>query len=295
MDSLQLILLGPPGTDINAQAIALSERWQVPAISTEKLLQETAAKGSEAGEQVREFVEKKEPVPDELMVRLLRGRFEQPDVMLKGWVLEGFPRSPQQATMLDELLSTFGLPMAEAVYIKATTGILINRLLPRKGSEESVSTLRERITSYKEQTAPLLDYYRERSRLHIVNGSRSTTEVTYELAQLGQEETGSAHFIKDEAALDALIAQKPFLVVDCIASWCGPCKLVSPLIDQLAEEYGNRATVVKLDFDNNRQVAKRFELKGMPSVMFFKAGKLMETLRGVKPYKVYSDTMTRLL
>lgn len=277
MDSLQLILLGPPGTDVEAQAIALSERWQVPAISIDGLA--AAAEVSS----------------DEAIMTLLRRRFEQPDVMLKGWVLAGFPQSITQAETFDQLLSKFGLDMAEAAYIKATTGILINRLLPRKESSEPISAVRKRITNYKEQTAPLLDYYRVRSRLHVINGSRSVAEVTNDLVRLGQEETGAARYIEGEAALDALIQKESLVVVDCIASWCGPCKLVSPLIDRLAEEYGDRVTVVKLDFDNNRQVAKRFELKGMPSVMFFKAGELLEVLRGVKPYKSYSDAIGRLL
>lgn len=274
MDSLQLILLGPPGTDVEAQAARLARHWQVPAVSVNELLQ--AKSGL-----------------DEMT--LLRRRFEQPDVMLKGWVLTGFPQTIAQAKAFDELLSKFGLAAAEAAYIKATTGILINRLLQKKESEESISTIRERITVYKEQTAPLLDYYQTRSRLRMVNGSRSTAEVTNDLVRLGEEETGAANFIKDETALDALVQKETLVVVDCIASWCGPCKLVSPLIDRLAEEYGDRATVVKLDFDNNRQVAKRFGLKGMPSVMFFKNGELLEVLRGVKPYKSYSDTMARFL
>ena len=273
MDSLQLILLGPPGTDTGALATALSERWQVPCILADDLL--TGAD------------------PAQIMT-LLRRRFEQPDVMLSGFVLEGFPRSLLQAKAFDELLSKFGLAETEAAYVKATTGILINRLLPRE-PEESISSVRERIANYKEQAAPLLDYYQGRSRLHMINGSRSTAEVTNDLVQLGEKETGAARFVKDEGALDALIGQEPLLVVDCVASWCGPCKLVSPLIDRLAEEYGDRATVVKLDFDNNRQVAKRFELQGMPSVMFFEKGKLVETLRGVKPYKTYSDTVSRFL
>lgn len=274
MDSLQLILLGPPGTDTAALAIALAERWQVPCILADDLL---------AGAE-----------PEQVMT-LLRRRFEQPDVMLGGFVLEGFVRSRSQAEALDELLSKLDLAETEVAYIKATTGILINRLLPRKEPEDSVSTIRERITDYKEQAAPLLDYYQGRSRLHMINGSRSTAEVTNDLVQLGEKETGAARFVKDEAALNVLIEQESLLVVDCIASWCGPCKLVSPLIDRLAEEYGDQATVVKLDFDNNRQVAKRFELKGMPSVMFFEKGKLVEVLRGVKPYKIYSDTISRFL
>ncbi len=274
MDSLQLILLGPPGTDIEAQAIALSERWQVPCISADDLLKE-----ADLGQSMT----------------VLRRRFEQPDVMLNGFVLTGFPRSLSQAKDFDELLGKFGLAKTEVAYIKATTGILINRLLPRKEPGESISSIREQIANYKEQVSLLLEYYQVQSRLHMINGSRSSAEVTNDLVQIGEKETGAAHFVKDEVALDALIDQESLLVVDCIASWCGPCKLVSPLIDQLAEEYGDRATVVKLDFDNNRQVAKRFGLKGMPSVMFFEQGELVETLRGVKPYKTYSDTMNRFL
>lgn len=274
MDSLQLILLGPPGTDVEAQAIALSERWQVPCISADSLVGEA---------NLEQGLEK------------LRRRFEQPDVMLNGFVLEGFPRTLAEAKAFDELVSKFGLAETEVAYIMATTGILINRLLPRKEAGESVSSIRERIMDHKKHSSALLDYYQERSRLHMINGNRSAAEVTSDLVQLGQEETGAARFVKDEAALDRLIEQESLLVVDCIASWCGPCKLVSPLIDRLAEEYGDQATVVKLDFDNNRQVAKRFGLKGMPSVMFFKSGKLVETLRGVKPYKIYSDTMSRFL
>ncbi|MEL7354278.1 MAG: thioredoxin family protein [Cyanobacteria bacterium J06560_5] len=112
---------------------------------------------------------------------------------------------------------------------------------------------------------------------------------------MGQEETGAARFLQSEEELDALISQESLLVVDCVASWCGPCKQVSPLIDRLAEEYSDRALVMKLDFDNNRQVSKRFGLKGMPSVMFFKQGELQETLTGMKPYSVYDKALSRLL
>ena len=105
---------------------------------------------------------------------------------------------------------------------------------------------------------------------------------------------GAARFI-DEAELDTLSETEFLLVVDCVASWCGPCKQVSPLVDRLAETYREQATVVKLDFDNNRQVAKRFGLKGMPSVMFFKQGELQETLTGMKPYSIYEKTLSKLL
>ena len=118
--------------------------------------------------------------------------------------------------------------------------------------------------------------------------------MTNALVQLANENPGAARFIS-EAELDELRTSEPLLVVDCVASWCGPCKQVSPLVDRLAETYRAQATVVKLDFDNNRSVAKRFTLKGMPSVMFFQRGELKETLTGMKPYSIYEQALTRLL
>jgi thioredoxin 1 len=106
---------------------------------------------------------------------------------------------------------------------------------------------------------------------------------------------GTATFIQDETEFDALLAAESLLVVDCTATWCGPCKLVAPLMDQLAEEYGDRAKVLKLDLDNNRPVAKRFGVKNIPTVLFFKQGELMETLVGVKPYEEFSNAVSRHL
>lgn len=106
---------------------------------------------------------------------------------------------------------------------------------------------------------------------------------------------GTAPYIKDEAEFDALIAKEPLLIVDCTATWCGPCKVVAPLMDQLAAEYPDRAKVFKLDLDDNKLVAKRFGIKSIPAVMFFKQGELIETLVGVKPYTDFSQTLDGLL
>ena len=106
---------------------------------------------------------------------------------------------------------------------------------------------------------------------------------------------GTVAFIKDETEFDSLLTNESLLVVDCTATWCGPCKLVSPLMDRLAEEYGDRAQVFKLDLDTNKPVAKRFEIKSIPAVMFFKNGELLETLIGVKPYEEFSSALERHL
>ena len=104
-----------------------------------------------------------------------------------------------------------------------------------------------------------------------------------------------AEYVKDEAELDALLKDESVLVVDCTASWCGPCKMVAPLIDQLSEEFEGKAKVSKLDLDANKAVAKRFEIKSIPAVMFFKNGELMDTMVGVKPYTMFSEAVTSYL
>ncbi len=106
---------------------------------------------------------------------------------------------------------------------------------------------------------------------------------------------GTAAFIQDEAEFDSLLASESILVVDCTATWCGPCKVIAPLIDQLADEYADLAKVLKLDLDANKPVAKRFGIKSIPAVMFFKDGELVETIVGAKPYDDFQAMLERQL
>lgn len=102
-------------------------------------------------------------------------------------------------------------------------------------------------------------------------------------------------FIQDETEFDTLVANEALLVVDCTATWCGPCKLVAPLMDQLADEFTDKVKVFKLDLDNNRAVAKKFGIKSIPAVMVFKQGELLETMIGVKPYAEFSQAVEKHL
>lgn len=106
---------------------------------------------------------------------------------------------------------------------------------------------------------------------------------------------GTATFIQNETEFDSLLKSESLLVVDCTATWCGPCKLVAPLIDKLADDYRDRAKVFKLDLDSNKPVAKRFGIRSIPAVMVFKQGELIETLVGVKPYEEFTAAVERQL
>lgn len=104
-----------------------------------------------------------------------------------------------------------------------------------------------------------------------------------------------AAYIQNEAEFDALLGAESLFVVDCTATWCGPCKLIAPLIDQLADEYGDRAKVFKLDLDANKDLAKRYGVRSIPAVMFFTQGNMAETLVGAKKYEEYSTTLNKYL
>lgn len=275
MTSKQLIFLGLPGVDLETQAIALASRWQLAHVSGEAILSEG---DSDSEEQI---------------MKRLRRRLEQPDAMLQGFVLEGMPRSLAEAEAIDRLLAKFGQSEPQVVYFKAMTGLLIRKLLSQGNTAEPISAIRKRLNQQEEMLSQLLDYYGK--RVISLSAALSSDEVLLALSEQYQQDTGAADWIRDETELNSLLQDEGLLVVDCIASWCGPCKLVTPMIDRLADTYSDRAQVKKIDFDANKQLPKRFGLKGMPAVMFFKGGELQETITGVKPYQAYTSTMSRFL
>ncbi|WGV24834.1 thioredoxin [Halotia branconii CENA392] len=96
-----------------------------------------------------------------------------------------------------------------------------------------------------------------------------------------------------ESEFDSLLSQEAVIVVDFTATWCGPCRLISPLMEQLAEEFKGRAKVVKVDIDNNKPIFKRFGLRSIPAVLIFKNGELKETIVGVSPYEQFSSAVEK--
>ncbi len=99
----------------------------------------------------------------------------------------------------------------------------------------------------------------------------------------------------EESEFDSLLSEEAVVVVDFTATWCGPCRLISPLMEQLAEEFKNRAKVVKVDIDNNKPIFKRFGLRSIPAVLIFKNGELTETIVGVSPYEQFSSAVEKIV
>ncbi len=101
-----------------------------------------------------------------------------------------------------------------------------------------------------------------------------------------------AEHITDEQLNELLTSELP-LVVDCTAPWCGPCRRVGPLIDQLAGEYEGRANVTKLNIDEHKASASKYGVKSIPAVLMFKGGELVENLVGVAPYETFSEALDK--
>lgn len=105
----------------------------------------------------------------------------------------------------------------------------------------------------------------------------------------------TATYIQSETEFDSLIASEGLVVVDFTAQWCGPCKLVAPLMDRLADDYGDRLQVFKLDLDANRAVAKRLGIRSIPAVMLFRKGEALQTLVGAKKYEEFTEAVDQYL
>lgn len=183
----RLIFLGPPGAGKGTQAHKLAELCKIPHISTGDILRSNVAQKTTLGEQAQSYMDKGELVPDQLILDMVRDRLSIPDA-LGGWILDGFPRNLPQAVFLDALLLDIQQVCDRAVNLDVPDEVLVARLLLRFRTEgrldDNEETIRRRLQVYREQTAPLIDYYRDRHQLVSIEGDRSTSEVTEALKQV---------------------------------------------------------------------------------------------------------------
>lgn len=185
---MNIILLGPPGAGKGTQAARLEQRYGVKQLSTGDMLRAAVASGSELGRQAKEIMDRGALMPDALMIEMISQRIEQPDCA-KGFILDGFPRTVAQAEALDGLLAEKGLQLDAVIEIQVDEEALVGRIETRVAetagagsrSDDNVETLRRRLEVYRQQTAPILPYYRNRGALKTVDGMRSIDEVSAQI------------------------------------------------------------------------------------------------------------------
>lgn len=202
-----IVLLGPPGVGKGTQAKILSERTGLAHISSGELFRENIKDQTELGKLAQTYMTKGDLVPDDVTIAMIRERLSRPNAE-KGAILDGFPRNPAQAPVLDVILKDFGGSVDAVPFINAKDDVLIERLggrwtcrvnghvfnvksnPPKKpgicdfdGSElyqrddDKAETVKRRIQVYLDQTAPLISHYRQQGKLIEIDGTQSIEQV----------------------------------------------------------------------------------------------------------------------
>ena len=186
---MRLILLGPPGAGKGTQAQRLVAKHGIVQLSTGDMLRAAAAAGTPVGNRAKEIMDRGDLVPDDVMVGIIDERLDAPDTA-SGFILDGFPRTVAQAQELDKLLARKGLGLNAVIEITVDDSILESRIENRiketggARTDDSIETLKKRLSVYHAQTAPVADYYREKGTLKTVDGMGTVDEVSSAIEQL---------------------------------------------------------------------------------------------------------------
>jgi len=212
---MKLILLGAPGAGKGTQAKRLEEAYGIVQLSTGDMLRAEVASGSEIGQELKSVMEAGNLVTDELIISMIASRVEQDDCK-KGYILDGFPRTTAQAEALDAMLEEKGQKLDEVIEMKVDEDVLVGRITGRytcakcgqgyhdefqvplkKGvcdkcegqefarrADDNEETVRSRLVSYREQTAPIASHYDVKGMLTSVDGMAGIDIVTEQLKKI---------------------------------------------------------------------------------------------------------------
>jgi adenylate kinase len=184
---MRLILLGPPGAGKGTQAQRLVQKHGIVQLSTGEMLRAAVKAGTGVGLRAKDIMARGELVPDEVVVAIVADRIGEPDAR-NGFILDGFPRTVPQAVALDRMLKEKGLKLDAVIELKVDSNILHQRIASRIGeasargealrADDDPEVLKRRLEAYREQTAPLVDYYRWQGSLQSIDGMAPIGKVS---------------------------------------------------------------------------------------------------------------------
>jgi adenylate kinase len=206
---MNIILLGPPGAGKGTQSKYLEDQFHLKQLSTGDMLRHAVAMGSPVGVVAKSYMEGGKLVPDDVVVGVISEAIDALPKEVAGFILDGFPRSLLQAQILDELLTRTGKTIDAVLVVDVKDDVLVRRIsgrftcatcgevfndffrLPKaegvcdrcgdtsfkRRSDDNPDTVRERLVVYHEQTKPLIDYYKAKGKLHLIDGELPIREV----------------------------------------------------------------------------------------------------------------------
>lgn len=217
MGSLRVVLLGPPGAGKGTQAKLLREKFEACQISTGDILRQAVVDQSPLGKEASEYIKRGDLVPDGVIVKLVAERLKEKDCA-PGFILDGFPRTLAQAESLEQILQKMGLELQSVLLVQVPHAVIIERLAGRRickncgtlyhlhfnpsargtvcdhcGGElwqrddDREETITARLKVYDNQTAPLIDYYRQRGLLKEIDGVGNVEDIRHRLIRALEE------------------------------------------------------------------------------------------------------------
>lgn len=186
---MNIIIVGPPGSGKGTQAKRLEDRYGAMQLSTGDMLRAAVKAGSALGKKAENIMSAGDLVPDALIVSMIAERIDEPDCQ-QGIILDGFPRTVKQAQALDKMLAEKDMTLDCVVELKVDEAALFARIEGRAAESDTIraddnpQTLRKRLDVYREQTAPILPYYRDSDRLRSVDGMKDIDDVTDQMVAI---------------------------------------------------------------------------------------------------------------
>lgn len=218
---MNLILLGPPGAGKGTQAQRIIERFGIPQISTGDILRQAVKEGTSLGREAKSFMEKGELVPDEVVIGIIEERLKAKDCS-SGFILDGFPRTPAQAEALEEILLRDGKSIDHVINIDVDSEELVHRITGRRTcrncgmmfhilfhppakpgicdrcggalfqrDDDREEIIRKRLSEYEKQTLPLIEYYKEKKLLRLIDGLGSEDKIFERIIKVLDTQLGS--------------------------------------------------------------------------------------------------------
>ncbi len=178
---VNVLLIGAPGSGKGTQGQRLAQRLGMRHIATGDLLRKEVLERTTLGQQVAGYLERGELVPDEVIIDLVLPLIKEA-AESDGYLLDGFPRSVEQAERVREMVTELGVPADAAIYLDAPSDVLVRRLLERARiegrSDDTAEVIANRLQVFEDDTRPLVDYYRKRGLLQVVDANDDPDDVT---------------------------------------------------------------------------------------------------------------------